>query len=80
MEPLTVLLASFMVDDDLVSFTSTCVTNLAVLARHRDAAVNRACLILLARLNELDDEWQRADDLDTAYWWAHVAQDWEDSD
>jgi len=80
MEPLTVLLASFMVDDDLVSFTATCVENRVILARQRDEAVNRACRILLALLNELDDERQRADDLDTAYWWAHVAQDWEDSD
>jgi len=80
MDPLTVLLASFLEDDTLVAFTSTCVANLATCVHQRDAAVNRACLVLLSRLNELDDEFRRADEEGTAYWWAHVAEDWEFSD
>jgi len=79
-DPLTVHLASFLDDDTLVPLSSTCVINLTTLTVPRDAAVNRACCTLLNRLSELDDEFARADAEDTAYWWAHVAADWEDSD
>ena len=79
MDPLTILLASFLEDDTLVAFTSTCVVNLTTLAGPRDHAVNRACLVQLGRLSELEDEWKRADEEATAYWWAHVAEDWDPS-
>jgi len=80
MEPLTILLASFLEDLTLLRFSSTCATNAVVLTGQRDNAVTRACLAQLELLRELDAIVQQEDDADTAYWWSHVASDWDLSD
>ena len=79
--PMDVFVLVGVLDEGTVIATSSaCVSGLETLVRFREQALAWGILRRLALLAELDARAQEEDDEDTAYWWSHVAADWDLSD
>jgi len=80
MDALASVLASYLDEGSVVATSTTCASGLSTLLCVREQALALGILRRLAVLAELDERVRAADEEDTAYWWSHVAADWDLSD
>ena len=80
MDGLVVGLAGFLDEGGVLATSGSCRSGLVTLERVREQALVQGILRHLVLLADLDAIAQAEDDEATAYWWSHVAADWDLSD